>query len=329
VSSSLNPSTVGQQVTFTAIVTAPGFTGTPTGTVTFTIDGQAQTPVALSVVGGVDEAQFVTSTLTAGQHSVSAAYSGNTNLSPSSGSLPTQTVNSSNLPATTTTLSSSLSPSTVGQQVTFTAVVSRGTHAGTPAGTVTFTIDGQAQAPVPLSVVAGVDEARFVTSTLAVGQHSVSAAYSGDSSFAPSAVASPLFQTVTAIHNVNQPPPLVTMETVRLLTNKKHRVTEIIVGFSGGLESAQAQNTAEYRLVKAGKKGLFTAKHAKLIKLRSAVYNGSSDTVTLSPNKPFALTKPVQLQVIGEPPSGLDDTLGRPIDGNHDGQPGGNAVAVL
>ena len=48
VTSSLNPSNVGQQVTFTAVVTASGFSGTPTGTVTFTIDGQVQTPVALS-----------------------------------------------------------------------------------------------------------------------------------------------------------------------------------------------------------------------------------------------------------------------------------------
>jgi hypothetical protein len=111
--------------------------------------------------------------------------------------------------------------------------------------------------------------------------------------------------------------------------NKNHRVTEVIVGFSGGLESARVQNTAEYRLVKGGKNGVFAAKHARLIKLRSAVCNWSSDTVTLRPNKPFALTQPVELQVIGEPPSGLDDTLGRPIDGNDDGQPGGNAFAVL
>ncbi len=54
VSSSANPSTSGQQVTFTAVVSAPAYQGTPSGTVTFTIDGQAQTPVALSVVGGVD-----------------------------------------------------------------------------------------------------------------------------------------------------------------------------------------------------------------------------------------------------------------------------------
>src|SRR5262249_48076737 len=83
-SSSLNPSTVGQELTFTAFVTAQGFQGTPTGTVTFTIDGQAQTPVPLSVVGGVDQAQFTTSTLTAGQHSVTAVYSGDANVDASS-----------------------------------------------------------------------------------------------------------------------------------------------------------------------------------------------------------------------------------------------------
>jgi hypothetical protein len=86
---------------------------------------------------------------------------------------------------------------------------------------------------------------------------------------------------------------------------------------------------AEYRLAKAGKRGSFTARNARLIKLRSAAYSGTNDTVTLTPKKPFVLAKPVQLQVNGGLPSGLDDTLGRLIDGNHDGQPGGNAVVVL
>src|SRR5262249_47367898 len=97
----------------------------------------------------------------------------------------------------------------------------------------------------------------------------------------------------------------------------------------GDVIAAQAQNTAEYRLARAGKRGSFTARNARLIKLRSAVYNGASDTVTLTPKKPFALTKPVQLQVSGQPPSGLDDTLGRLIDGNRSGQAGSNAVVVL
>jgi len=49
----------------------------------------------------------------------------------------------------------------------------------------------------------------------------------------------------------------------------------------------------------------------------------SFNTVTLTPKKAFALTKPVQLVVDGEPPSGLQDSYGRFIDG------GKNATALL
>ena len=55
----------------------------------------------------------------------------------------------------------------------------------------------------------------------------------------------------------------------------------------------------------------------------------ANDQVTLIPKQAFALTKPVQLQVDGLPPSGLEDSFGRLIDGDHSGQPGSNAVALL
>ena len=99
--------------------------------------------------------------------------------------------------STTTTLSSSANPSTVGQSVTFTAAVAAASGAGTPTGTVTFTFDGQAETPVDLAVVGGADQAAFSTSTLAIGTHTISAAYSGDSSFTSSTVSTPLTQTVT------------------------------------------------------------------------------------------------------------------------------------
>ena len=41
------------------------------------------------------------------------------------------------------------------------------------------------------------------------------------------------------------------------------------------------------------------------------------------------LTKAVELIVNGASASGLEDSYGRLIDGNNDGQAGGNAVAVL
>jgi hypothetical protein len=123
-------------------------------------------------------------------------------------------------------------------------------------------------------------------------------------------------------------PPLVTIMQVQAVT-KKHRVLQIVLTFSGALNVAEAQAPATYRLAIAGKRGSFTARNAKVIKLKLAAYNAANDTVTLTPRKPFAISKPVQLQVDGLPPSGLEDSLGRLIDGNRDGQPGGNAIAIL
>ena len=49
----------------------------------------------------------------------------------------------------------------------------------------------------------------------------------------------------------------------------------------------------------------------------------------LTPSKAFSLAKPVQLSINGSPPSGLQDRFGRLIDGDHNGQPGSNTVALL
>jgi hypothetical protein len=70
-------------------------------------------------------------------------------------------------------------------------------------------------------------------------------------------------------------------------------------------------------------RGSFTAKNAQDIKLKSAVYKTATNTVALTPRKPFGLAKPVQLLVDGVPPSGLQDSYGRLIDG------GKNATALL
>jgi hypothetical protein len=110
---------------------------------------------------------------------------------------------------------------------------------------------------------------------------------------------------------------------------QRHRVTQILVTFSGGVNAGEADNLATYRLAIAGKKGSFTAKNAKVIPLKSAVYNSATKTVLLTLAKPLVLNKPVQVLIHGEPPSGLQDSAGRLIDGNHDGQPGGDAIALL
>ncbi len=85
--SSLNPSQVRQSVTFTAVVT-PQFSGTVTGKVTF-YDGTTKKKI-VTLSGGV--AEFTTSKLTAGTHTITATYKGSADFDGSSASL-TQTVN--------------------------------------------------------------------------------------------------------------------------------------------------------------------------------------------------------------------------------------------
>ena len=82
--SSLDPSTSGQSVTFTATVAG----ASPTGTVTFTLDGTPQPAVILS--GGV--ATFTPTALAQGPHSLAASYSGDANNVASQSNPLTQTV---------------------------------------------------------------------------------------------------------------------------------------------------------------------------------------------------------------------------------------------
>ncbi|MGH9909628.1 MAG: Ig-like domain repeat protein, partial [Nitrososphaerales archaeon] len=177
VTSSVNPSASGQSVTFTATVSpvSPA-SSTLTGIVTFRDGTTAIGTGTLS--GGV--AMFTTTTLAVGSHSITAVYSGNVNFKTSTSPVLTQTVNTSSLAASSTTVSSNVNPSASGQSVTFTATVTG--SGGTPTGTVTFRDGTTAIGTGTLS--GGV--AMFTTTTLAVGSHSITAVYSGNVNFNPS-----------------------------------------------------------------------------------------------------------------------------------------------
>jgi hypothetical protein len=88
-SSSLNPSNLSQSVTFTATVTGPAGTGTPTGTVAFKDGGNA---IACANAGGQTlnasgVATCQTASLTAGTHVITADYGGDANFAVSAGTL--------------------------------------------------------------------------------------------------------------------------------------------------------------------------------------------------------------------------------------------------
>ena len=180
VSSSADPSTFGQPVTFTAVV--PATDGG--GTVAFSTEGNPISGCsAQPLTQGSDGTYSATCTFApdwTGTQPVSATYSGDAAYPGSTtGSLPGgQTVD----PATT--LSSSADPSLYGQPVTFTATVTPITR---DTGTVAFYADGSATAisgcgTQSLTLVSHFTyTATCTTSALAVGSHAIAASYSGDS----------------------------------------------------------------------------------------------------------------------------------------------------
>src|SRR5207248_2677483 len=146
---------------------------TPGGTVTFTIDGNTQT--TLSLMNG--QATYTTTALSVGSHTIAASYDGSPGVQTSTSATVSQTVGKA---STATAVSSSVAPSVFGQPVTFNAAVAAvAPGAGTPTGTVTYTIDGIAQTPVLLNS----RQASGSTATLSVGSHFITAVYSGDGSF--------------------------------------------------------------------------------------------------------------------------------------------------
>jgi hypothetical protein len=188
VTSSLNPSTYGNNVTFTATVSS----ALATGTAQFYIDGVAYgSPIALTA--GV--AAITLNNIAVGSHIIAADYSGDTVYLPSSGTV-TQIVNKI---GTTMVLASSLNPAPFGHEITFTATVSP----AAATGQVQFTIDGYGYW-LPVNLVSGIasviiSDVEFLT----VGTHLIRADYLGDSNYLPSS--DMLSEVVLAVKNLSNP----------------------------------------------------------------------------------------------------------------------------
>src|SRR5271168_2190009 len=170
--------TSGQSVTFTATVAPQSGSGTPTGMVTFNDGANSLGTVSLS--GGT--AAFTTASLAVGSHSITAAYSGDTNFAASTSSIVTVVVSAPAKIHTSTSLSASNAQLTSGESVTFTATIAPQSGSGSPTGTVTFSDGANSLGTVSLNG----GSAAFTTASLAVGSHSITAAYSGDTNFAAS-----------------------------------------------------------------------------------------------------------------------------------------------
>jgi uncharacterized repeat protein (TIGR01451 family) len=143
------------------------------GVVTFTAPA---TGASAALTGGGPTA---TATIAAGQATVNATANGVAGsynvIAGANGATSASLSLTNNKGATTTTVTSSVNPSDFNQSVTFTATVA---GAVTPTGTVQFKDNGgNLGSPAALN---GSGVAQVTTSTLAIGNHTITADYSGD-----------------------------------------------------------------------------------------------------------------------------------------------------
>jgi hypothetical protein len=170
ITSSQNPSTFGQLVTFTAFVTPHN----ATGTIQFN-DTSTSPPTVLGTgtLGSTGNATFSTLSLSIGSHNIVARYLGDVNNISSVSGILVQTVNPVHI-SSTTTLTSNATSIISGRSVNFTAMVSP----SSATGTIQFLLNGtNFGSPVTLSG----GKATLVTSLLPAGIDNMAASYSGNS----------------------------------------------------------------------------------------------------------------------------------------------------
>ena len=188
----------GSSLVVNATVTATG-TGSssgPTGTVTFLLDMVSQGVVPLTSASSSTGVSYTIPSVPAGTHALAATYSGDTNYATSTSASVTLTAAKS---ATTTTLTATPAVLAAGATETLTATVAPTTTVTgttyTLTGTVSFydnatTLLGTATLSAGTASVAGVALADNIA-------HSITAIYSGDTSWLTSTSAALLFAATT------------------------------------------------------------------------------------------------------------------------------------
>ncbi len=177
VTASPNPATVGQSVTLKATVT--GSSGTPTGSVSFSVGGE--TFATVPTTAGVATLSATTNGQAPGSYPVIGTYSGNSTYNPSTSPATSVTVNKA---PTSTVLTASPTSVTPPASVTLTATVKRSTSgaAGTPTGSVTFYANGSTALATIKVNSSGVAKLTASTAGYAAATYSITAKYTGDGS---------------------------------------------------------------------------------------------------------------------------------------------------
>jgi Big-like domain-containing protein len=189
ITSSQNPSTFGQLVTFTAFVTPHNATGTVQFNDTST---SPPTTLGTGTLGITGNTTFSTSSLSVGSHNIVASYRGDAHNARSTSGILVQTVNRV---SSTTTLSSNATSIISGKSVNFAVTVSP----SSATGTIQFRVNG-ANFGSPVTLSGG--KAILATSSLPAGTDNMAASYSGNGNLNPSTSNSVRVTVATTVQGV-------------------------------------------------------------------------------------------------------------------------------
>ncbi len=172
-----NPAGAGSTVIFTATVARTEGTGTPSGQVSFYVDGVVASTRTL-VNGSIT---YSTAALSPGAHTIYAGYLGDNTFAPGISTTLGQSVGQYT-PNVALTLSAGTNPSVWGQSITFRAAA---TGAGpTPSGNVTlYSNCGPSQISRGTANLNGSGIATFTTSSLPLGTSAMCVVYAGDTNY--------------------------------------------------------------------------------------------------------------------------------------------------
>jgi hypothetical protein len=259
--SSVNPSLVGQSTTLTATITA---LASPTGTVTFY---NGSTPIGTAPVVGT-AASISTSFAPAGTYPLTAVYT-STNPSVTGATSPILSQVVENLASLI--LTSSVNPSLVNQSTTLTATL---TALGTPTGTVTF-YDGTT--PIGTAPITGTS-ASIPASFSTTGTHTLKAIYTSSNTTTENATSPPLLQIVlnasTVLLRTSVNPVLVNANTTLTATVTSAGTPTGTVTFKSNgvtLGTAPVSGGSASLVVSFPTAGVYTL---------TAVYNGDGNNQT-------------------------------------------------
>ena len=305
VTSNANPSVYGQTLTLTSKVSAnTSGAGTPSGIVTFK-DGTIV--IGTQTLNNVGVATLTTSLLSVGSHSITAVYGGDNTFKTSTSAAFSQVVNQA---ATTSLLTSSANSSIIGQSVTFTGTITANAPgAGIPSGTVSFK-EGTTVLGTGTLNASGV--ATFSTTTLSVGNHSITTVYDGDLNFTTStsnAVSLSVIPNTTKIDTFSNDASSITIAFNKAIATTLLQIND---SYSGSTLTEQADMIVTDSSNQSVKGSLIVAPDAKSVMFMKTGSNFANGTYSVR---------------LRSSANAFRNTTGELLDGNGDGVVGDDYTA--